>query len=327
MSRRSGPALQFRRCVAGGPADQRAHPRQHLFDMVGLGDIIVGAGVDTGNLVAPAIARRQHQHRHVAAVPPPTLDDADPVHLRQADIETISIVGLGVAEKMALFAVKGTIDHIAGIVKASESCRFRSLSSSTTNIRIQLFFRHPKNRQSIRSILSHVNRRTPVSILWHHEFRPAGALPIFPWHEHDNHADRLPSLCGGAGLGKRAAILGSDLLADGIAIRGGNEEAFIALSQTGAATDCDATRPDRQNARAADRNRERVIIMIVVFQEMAAEREMNIDQQLIREPASPIGSLGKAKRRRDSYATITRSRSVAYGGQEEAPNQPRHSTA
>lgn len=55
-------------------------------------------------------------------------------------------------------------------------------------------------------------------------------MPVFPWHEHDNHADRLPSLCGGARLGKRAAILSSDLLADGIAVRGGNEEALLALS-------------------------------------------------------------------------------------------------
>ena len=57
-------------------------------------------------------------------------------------------------------------------------------------------------------------------------------MPILSGHEHDNHADRLPSLRGGARLGKRTAILGSDLLADGIAIGCSDKEASTALSRS-----------------------------------------------------------------------------------------------
>ena len=93
--------------MAGGAADQRAHPRQHLLDVEGLGDIVVGAGVDARHLVAPAVARGQDQHRHLAPVAAPVLEHADAVHLRQADIEHDGVVGLGVAEEMALLAVEG----------------------------------------------------------------------------------------------------------------------------------------------------------------------------------------------------------------------------
>ena len=82
-----------------------------------LGHVVVGAGVDARHLVAPAVARRQHQHRHLAAVAPPALDDADAVHLRQADVEHHRVVRLGVAEEMAFLAIIGAVDDIARIGK------------------------------------------------------------------------------------------------------------------------------------------------------------------------------------------------------------------
>jgi hypothetical protein len=54
--------------VAGGAAQQRAHPRQHFLEMKRLGDIIVGAGIEALHLVAPAVARGEDQHRHRAPV-------------------------------------------------------------------------------------------------------------------------------------------------------------------------------------------------------------------------------------------------------------------
>ena len=58
------PAVELALGVAGRAAQQRAHARQHFLEMEGLGDIIVGAGVEALHLVAPAVARGQHQHRH-----------------------------------------------------------------------------------------------------------------------------------------------------------------------------------------------------------------------------------------------------------------------
>ena len=37
------------------------------------------------------------------------------VHLGQADVEDDGVVGLGLAEIMALLAVEGAIDHVAGL--------------------------------------------------------------------------------------------------------------------------------------------------------------------------------------------------------------------
>ena len=108
-------AGQFGLGVAGGAAQQRADPRQHFLEMKRLCDIVVGAGVETLHLVAPAVAGGQDQNRHRAAVAPPGLQHRDAVHLRQADIEHDRVIGLAVAEKVPLLAVEGAIDHIAGV--------------------------------------------------------------------------------------------------------------------------------------------------------------------------------------------------------------------
>ena len=48
----------------------------------------------------------------------PLLQHADAVHLRQADVEDDHVVGLGVAEEVALLAVEGGIDGVAGVVQS-----------------------------------------------------------------------------------------------------------------------------------------------------------------------------------------------------------------
>jgi len=42
--------------MSRGAADQRPQPRQQLFHVERLGEVIVGAGVDALHLVAPAVA-------------------------------------------------------------------------------------------------------------------------------------------------------------------------------------------------------------------------------------------------------------------------------
>jgi hypothetical protein len=78
-----------------------------------LGDIIVGAGVDALDLVAPPVAGGQDQDRHRASGLAPGLEDRDAVAFGQADVEHDRVVGLGVAAKPALLAVESAVDRIA----------------------------------------------------------------------------------------------------------------------------------------------------------------------------------------------------------------------
>ena len=103
--------------MAGGTAQQRADPRQHLLEMERFCDIVVGAGVKTLHLVAPAVARGQDQNRHRALVAAPGFEHGNAVHLRQADVEHDRIIGFAVAEEMPLFAVEGAVDHISGVAQ------------------------------------------------------------------------------------------------------------------------------------------------------------------------------------------------------------------
>ena len=109
------PALDVALGVAGGAAHLGADARQQLLHVEGLGDVVVGAGVHAGHLVAPAVARGEDDHRHLALGAAPLLEHADAVHLRQADIEDDDVVGLGLAEEVALLAVEGGVDGVAGV--------------------------------------------------------------------------------------------------------------------------------------------------------------------------------------------------------------------
>ena len=108
-------ALDLALGVAGGAAHLGAHARQQFLHVERLGEIIVGAGVHAGDLVAPAVARGEDDHRHLAFGPAPLLEDRDAVHLRQPDIEDDDVVGLGFAEEVAFLAVERLVDGIAGV--------------------------------------------------------------------------------------------------------------------------------------------------------------------------------------------------------------------
>ena len=116
--------------VAGGAPQQRAQARQHFLHMEGFGDIIVGAGVNALDFVAPSIARGQDQDRHCASGLAPGFEDRDPVAFGQADVEHDRVVRLGVAAKPAFLAIESAIDGIA--------CRLEGRADLTVQIPIVL---------------------------------------------------------------------------------------------------------------------------------------------------------------------------------------------
>ena len=137
--------------MAGGAADERAHAGKHFFHMERLRHIVIGTGVDTGNLVAPAVAGGEDEHRHGLAGRTPFFNDGDAVELRQADIEDDGVIGLGIAEIMAFLAVECLIDNITGF--------FQRIGQLTIEIGI---------------VLNNENTHCPPFPV----SRPAGASPV-----------------------------------------------------------------------------------------------------------------------------------------------------
>ena len=105
---------QFRRGVARGAADEGAQPRDQLLGLEGLGKIIVGAGVQPGDLVRPAVARGEDEDGHGLALLAPAVEDGEAVYLGQAEVEDDGVVIFGGAEIMAVLAVGGEVDRVAG---------------------------------------------------------------------------------------------------------------------------------------------------------------------------------------------------------------------
>src|ERR1051325_2678486 len=110
-----GPDLDLRGSKTGGAAQKRAHAGQQLFGIERLGEIVVGSGIESRDLVAPAVARGEDQDRHLATVLAPLLEHAHAIHLGQAEIQNHRIVGFGVAEEVTFLAVARDIDHVAGV--------------------------------------------------------------------------------------------------------------------------------------------------------------------------------------------------------------------
>ena len=106
------PAGELALGVADRTAQQRANARQHLFEMKRLGHVIIGAGIEALNLVAPAIARSKQQHRHGASRAPPRFQNGNTVHLGETDVENDRVVGLRLAEIVPFLAVERAIDHV-----------------------------------------------------------------------------------------------------------------------------------------------------------------------------------------------------------------------
>jgi NADPH-dependent 2,4-dienoyl-CoA reductase/sulfur reductase-like enzyme len=107
------------RRVLGLAAHIGAHAREQFAHVEGFGDVVIGAEIEALDLLAPAVAGREDQHRHGAPVLAPRLQHREPVNLRQAEVEDGQIVRLGLAKELAVLAIVGGIDSIARIRERS----------------------------------------------------------------------------------------------------------------------------------------------------------------------------------------------------------------
>ncbi|MDG5975977.1 peptidase [Hydrogenophaga taeniospiralis CCUG 15921] len=120
---RQRAALQHRRGLPTGAADQRTQARQQLFQVEGFGQVVVGPGVDAGHLLVPVVARGQDQHRHRAAGIAPALEHRQPVEHRQAQVEHHRVKRLRVAQEVGLAPVVGLIHRVASFHQARAQLR------------------------------------------------------------------------------------------------------------------------------------------------------------------------------------------------------------
>jgi hypothetical protein len=75
-----------RRAVPDAP-QQRAQPRPQLADGEGLGQVVVGSGLEAVDAVLDAGARADHEDRHPVAGAPQPPAEREPVHVGQAEVE------------------------------------------------------------------------------------------------------------------------------------------------------------------------------------------------------------------------------------------------
>ena len=72
--------------------EQRADPCQQLGELERLGEVVVGAAVEAGDLVGHARARRQQQDGQLPAARAQLAQDGEPVAFRQHHVEDEQIV-------------------------------------------------------------------------------------------------------------------------------------------------------------------------------------------------------------------------------------------
>ncbi|MNT03032.1 hypothetical protein D3C72_1375500 [compost metagenome] len=105
--------LQHRRRLPAGAADQRAQACQQLFEVKGLGQIVIGTRINARHLLVPVVPRGEDQHRHVAPLGPPALEHREPIHHRQAQVQHHGIHRFGLAQKLRVSPVVGLVHGVA----------------------------------------------------------------------------------------------------------------------------------------------------------------------------------------------------------------------
>ena len=98
------------RRLSGGTADQSAQPCGELLNVARLGNVVVSPGIQAFDFFGPAPTRCQYQDGYFAPGLSPAIEHVHALHVRQSQVENDRVEGLGVAELVAGFAVRGMVD-------------------------------------------------------------------------------------------------------------------------------------------------------------------------------------------------------------------------
>ena len=100
--------------VRARAAQQGAQPRQQLFHVKGLGQVVIRARVNARHLLVPGAAGRENEHRHAAPHAAPVPQHRQPVHARQAQIQHGGVKRLHIAQVVRLLAVGRFFHRVPG---------------------------------------------------------------------------------------------------------------------------------------------------------------------------------------------------------------------
>jgi hypothetical protein len=95
-----------------------ADPREQLIELEGLGEVVVGAGVQAAHHVLGCIARGQHQDRGMPPFPPELGRDLEAVFLGEDHVEEDHVVVVHVRQHRRLITVRSDVHHVALFLQA-----------------------------------------------------------------------------------------------------------------------------------------------------------------------------------------------------------------
>ena len=98
-------------------AGEGAHAGLELLGLEGLGHVVVGAAVESSDLVGGGRLGREHHDRQVVAVPAKLAHDLEAVHARQHDVEDDGVVQAALGEGEAGGAVVGGLGLVAVLLE------------------------------------------------------------------------------------------------------------------------------------------------------------------------------------------------------------------
>ncbi len=108
-----GAALDQRLRASGRTPRQRAHARGKLVEVERLDEIVVGAGVESGDAVTHRVACRHHQDRKVELAGTQALEDFEPVAPGQSEVEQDEAIGRRRDGGLRRHAVAHPVDRVS----------------------------------------------------------------------------------------------------------------------------------------------------------------------------------------------------------------------
>ena len=92
---------------------ERADAGEELVELERLGEIVVGARVQSADHVLDGVAGSEHEDRSVTTFPSELVGDLESILLRQQQVEQDDVVIIGVCQHGGLLAIRGHVDDVS----------------------------------------------------------------------------------------------------------------------------------------------------------------------------------------------------------------------